>query len=208
MKPPRTNTGVARTWALMLPSDWWRIPLTDPQTQKQSVKALVQRQFAHDDTNPAIRRRAQADLLGAAAKAAQAGGLMMAVAIMDIAGIPVTATMIVSELPPVFEQIEGIAGLEHRLRNDLMHREGVEEAQIDVGPVLREVTVTDVVRPTSDTEMPQVPELRATYWVFLRDLEQVLHLTFSSPFVPLREGLLPLFDAVVSTLHLPEPVSP
>lgn len=103
----QNSTERKRIWTLMLPSDWWRIPLTDPQAQKKSVNELVERQCAQGEPNPALERRVRADLLSAATKAAQAGGLVMAVAIMDLAEIPVTATLLVSELPPVFEQIEG-----------------------------------------------------------------------------------------------------
>lgn len=198
------STERERSWTLMLPSDWWRIPLNHPSKQKRAIEALIERQFSRAEPNPALKRRARADLLGAAAKARQAGGILMALAIMNVNDIPVTATLLVSELPPAFGQIEGMAGLERRLRNDLMQREGIEEATVDSGRVLREVTATDVVRPTSDTEMPQVPELRATYWVFLDEPSTVLHMHFTSPFVPFQEGLLPLFDAIVSSLHVPE----
>ncbi|MEU4361381.1 hypothetical protein [Promicromonospora sp. NPDC023987] len=41
----------------------------------------------------------------------------------------------------------------------------------------------------------------ADYWTERRGLEKILQVSFTTPFVPLREAMLELFDAIVLSLH-------
>jgi hypothetical protein len=52
--------------------------------------------------------------------------------------------------------------------------------------------------------MTSLPELKATYWVLLDTIKPaLLNFVFATPFIALKDGLLPLFDAIVESLHLP-----
>lgn len=191
------------SWTTILPDDWWRIPLADPAARTRAIKRIVQEQFGYADADASVKRRTQADLLSSASNAHAAGGRQMALAHMDLAGVMVTATMVVYEVPLIPVGEDPVTHFFADVAAGLPESAEVLQSEISAGRVLRTVRATDVVRPDPvSTEMPEVPELRADYWVALSDVDTVLYFVFTSPFVPLRSGLVELFDTIVESLHL------
>jgi len=48
---------------LVVPDDWWRLPLTDDVVLRRAVDAAVDRQFRGIDNQPLLRREGAAALL-------------------------------------------------------------------------------------------------------------------------------------------------
>lgn len=198
-----TEAQPSSRWATILPDDWWRIPLADPVARNRQIKRIVQEQFGYADADASVKRRTQADLQAAASDAHAAGGRQMALAHMDLAGVVVTATMVVYEVPLVPVGQDPVAQFFAAVAAAQPSSAEVLEAEVSAGRVLRTVRATEVVRPDpASAEMPDLPELRADYWVALSGVDTILYFVFSSPFVPLRSGLVELFDTVVESLHV------
>lgn len=194
-------------WTMMLPGDWWQIPLRDSTARTRAVKALVKDRFGGVDMDPALRRRTQLDLLSVAAQAATGGGELLALAIIDIGTIPITATLLVTQVPTLGMPIKGTDTFEDQLASTAPEGASVLKAQSDAGHVVRIVTTRQATTsPTDKAAMSSLPELKVTYWIILDTTEPaLLNFVFTTPFVALQDGLLPLFDAIVESLHLPSP---
>ncbi|PJI94967.1 hypothetical protein [Luteimicrobium subarcticum] len=182
---------------IVVPFEWWRVPLDDDASRTAAVAALVKRRLGRDDRAARMRRDVRDDLLRASEQAAAAGGRTMALIDMPVGDVQVTGTMVVYELPGVTAD---------RAVEDAVHRaEGVRaevlRADLVGGSAVRVVTATEIER-TDAAGDPLLPELRADYWVRLDGYSELVYMVFTSPFVPLRDGLLELFDAVVGSLHV------
>lgn len=130
---------------------------------------------------------------------------------MDIAGVIVTTTMLVTELSAEGLQLHGPDEFEKSLITGLTNEQTVEKTEINAGRVLRIVEQIDFPEPADQRpadefretdEMPKLPELKATYWLTLDDQTTLLNIVCTSPFIMLREGLLQLFDSIIGTLHI------
>ena len=182
---------------MVLPDSWWRIPLRDKGVRESSVAELVDRRLGPSDERATDRRRLRADLGAVAEQSAELGGSLLVVITMEVADIPVTGTMVVYE----------IARDGHDLRAAPMAAEARVTVPADLlgvdgalAHVVRSVTASDIHRTGPDGQ-PLLPELRLDYWVDLHGLGTLLYIVITSPLVPLREGLVPVFDAVVASLR-------
>lgn len=196
------------SWGILLPTDWWRIPLADQVERTRSVKSLINDRFRNTDAPPALKRRAQADLLNVTAQAAQGGGQLMALAMINLNGVVVTVTLLITQLFTVGVAGEGLTAFQEQLATRLPPGVTALTTEIDAGHVVRIISSREAI--TSPEEVPgmtSLPELKATYWVTLNLAAPViLNFVFTSPFTPLRDGLLELFDSIVGSLHLPSNV--
>lgn len=191
---------------LVLPHDWWVIPLRPAASRRRSVERLVRRQFTGIDDQPLLRADTARVLLEQADRAASADAQLLALSLLEVAGVPVPASLVVHHLdvpsaPDGVDEHDLLVDLEERLRPE----EGsppapgfaLDRARVSSGPVLRRVH-----EQRADLEGAEPhPSLVADYWIERPDRSGAVLLAFATPMVALRAGMLELFDAIADALH-------
>ena len=173
------------------------VDLRDEAARRRSVSALVERQVGRDDSPASLRGDLRSQLGRAADDAARAGGRIMAVSLMRADGIPVPATLTMYRVPGAALDDRGAEELARLLRASQQQDDEIEIAHGLLGPVLRRVS-----RRQGDASIggSDVTLLLVDYWLDPTDAHGLMQLSFSSPLLELREGLLELFDAVVASV--------
>ena len=182
-------------WGLVLPADWWTIPLADEVQRARSIEQLVERQFGHADASAVLKRAMLAELTATAESAAAAGGRLMAVCLMQAGGMPVSASLIAYKLAAVSVTGQGVRELEAVLAVDAPAGMSLDLGESTTGTVLRKVTELPA---STEGELEQIPQLLAEYWLEPTGGGPVLYLTFTTPLVMVREPMVELFDAIVA----------
>lgn len=197
----RATSGARRpsvdSLGFLLPESWWTVDLRDEAARRRSVSALVERQVGRDDSRAPLRGDLRAQLGRAADDAARAGGRIMAVSLMRAGGIPVPATLTMYRVPGAALADRGAEELARLLRASQQQDDEIEIAHGQLGPVLRRVS-----RGQGDASIggSDVTLLLVDYWLDPTDAHGLMQLSFSSPLLELREGLLELFDAIVASV--------
>lgn len=186
----------ATGWTFVYPRGWWTVPLTDPAQIDDAVRKIVVGRLGRRDDRARARREARGYLAQAAHGAADDGGLSLAVFSIEVGDVAITGTMAVFP----YEVTEASKDeLVARLTGSTSGAD-VEQQKLDDGWVLRAVRQSEIERTDAEGN-PMLPELRADYWTERRGLDKILQVSFTTPFVPLREAMLELFDAIVLSLH-------
>lgn len=192
---------------IVLPEHWWVIPLQPREARERSVERLVERQFAGIDNQPQLRRDAHKQLSTYAETAADAGGRLLALSLLEVAEVPVPASLVLHwiDLPSDPDRIAGDGGMLLDLQAQIQPRPAddfepgftLDLARIPAGNVLRRV-----YEGAAELEGAEpVPSLVADYWLERPDGTGLVQLAFATPLVPMREAMLELFDAIASALH-------
>jgi len=188
--------------AVVVPGDWWLVPLIDPEATRRAVRGLVDRQFEGVDDQPLLKRDLRQRLSVAGARAAAANGRLMAISLGQVGGLPLSATMTTYWIP-LGRPVSG-SHLDD-LTINLIDIDGdavdtrYDKAGFDAGPALRRVrrdTTADPALTQQPTEL-----LLVDYWIQQPDDAGLAQLTFSTPMVMWEEPLLALFDAIAGTAH-------
>jgi len=186
---------------LLLPADWWVVPLTDRKATHRSLVALADRQFGRSDSPPPLKYQSRLAFEEAAATAAAAGGRILAISLMTVAGAPLTITLITyrHDPPSRFRGHEKLDRVADRLRGESDDVE-VLLGEAPSGPVLRTVATE---RGPDSLGAQDIDQLVVRYLVDCPvegggpvRFEAV----FTSPHVALRDGLLDLFDTLVASV--------
>ncbi len=195
--PDEVFGAAATHWAFVYPNGWWSVPLEDAERIEDRVRDVVVRRLGRRDDRARARREAREHLSRAAHGAADEGALGITVFSMDVAGIAITGTMAVFpyEVGAGSEPDELVARIARSVAGA-----DVDRRTLPDGWVLRAVRQSEIERTDADGN-PELPELRADYWTERVGLDRILQVSFTTPFVPLRDGMLELFDAIVVSLH-------
>lgn len=195
-----SKTNAVHDVRVTLPEQWWLVPLRDPDARSRSVSLLVDRQFSGVGDRPLAKAQARQVLEDQAAAAADLGARLMALSVLDYAGVPVPASLLVHwiEIPP----LGGSGALLVDLRDTLLPVGGalppgqsLDLATMSPGPVLRHVHEdTTSLEPHAEP----LPCLGADYWLERPDGAGLVQFVFATPMVELREAMLGLFDAIVA----------
>jgi hypothetical protein len=184
---------------LILPDDWWTIPLTDDDARRRAVSAVVNHRFGHGDANAGLKRQVRGELLSSADRAARAGGWVMAMMLAQAGPMPLPATLTAYRLPGSFADTEGLRKVQEPLTASVQVGGRLDAGQGPFGMVLR--AVRERSGPV-ERGGPGVSVLVCEYWSDPADGQGLANLVFSTPLVALRDGFLDLFDAIAGTLHL------
>jgi hypothetical protein len=180
-------------YEIVVPQGWWAIDL-DPTRRDAQIAALVDRQWCGVDDAPHLKAQARAELGRQAAEAAAAGGLQLFLSVGTLAGVPLSASLLVSSVP--LASPAELADLAERRR-----AEGREVTQLvlPAGPALR---TRWRVRTEPDPQAgPQPATTCLDLHVPVPSAPRVLLLQFRTPLEPLADVLVELFDAVAATLR-------
>ncbi|MFJ2832677.1 hypothetical protein ACIPC1_34865 [Streptomyces sp. NPDC087263] len=190
--PPDRTTEAENVFGLITPEDWYRIPLQPPEHREASVNALIKRQFAGVDDQPVLRRKAEEQLLGAAEKGADGGGVVLYLSFLEAAGIPLSASLLISRLHQRFDSLDAVAAL---------------AGKGEVAPVRLPAAGRAARRRRSERTREarrmgtEFEDTIVEYFVPVPDRDEVLMLTFSTPLEPIADAMAELFDAVAGTLR-------
>lgn len=202
---PDTTTDRVVDVRVVLPDQWWAIPLQPSQQRERSVTALVERQFAGVDDQPLLREDTRRQLLLQANRAAISDARMLALSLQRVDGVPIPASLVVHWIDmPRDPQASPGDGTQLLAVRDKLEPRGerapgftLDIGALEAGAVLRRVheqpAELDGVEPT--------PSLVADYWLERPDGTGVVQLAFGTPLADLREPLLGLFDAIVGALR-------
>ncbi|WGX98377.1 hypothetical protein [Nocardioides sp. L-11A] len=189
----------------LLPGKWWHIVLTTPEETRRQVRQMARSVIGRRDDRAQLRHDVQASVERAAEAAAQAQGSDFYFAVEIVPGVPIPASLAVCwpEVPAGLSlDVSPAAGAEalsaHLRRSGRWGEVAVLETD---GPgVVR--TVKTIAGPLSaGTGVEGAGEVVASYWLVRQESPFPLLLTFSSALVSMREEMVPLFDAIVSTVE-------
>lgn len=184
---------------LVLPADWVMVPLADEAERGRVVARLVDEQVGGDEAHEALRRELRVTLNAAARRAAASGGWLLALMLTQVAGLPTPATLTAYRASGSFRERTGVAAV----RAAVEHATSAVGGSVDVGAGSFGVLLR-TVREHTDTTGDALPRLACDYWTDPLDDHGLMHLSFSTPLVALRDEWCALFDAVVATLHRPQ----
>lgn len=183
-----------RDYRLMVPAEGWTRVALDPEVWPRRITALVDKQFRGIDNAPHIKAELRADLERRCQKAWESGGIELYLVSMDIHGIPVSASLLVTLIPrpadqpkPTMEAMARALSIEGRDARAEKMRAGVALVQRYQTPP----------QPGDGSTYPD------THYDALFDIPNTnsqLLLSFSTPIAPLAEVLTELFESVAESL--------
>ncbi|GAA3878202.1 hypothetical protein GCM10023084_33890 [Streptomyces lacrimifluminis] len=190
--PTQPSPGRAPVFGLITPEDWYRIPLQPRERREASVNALIRRQFTGVDDQPILRRKAEEQLLGTAEAGAEQGGVVLYLSFLEVGGIPLSASLLVSRLHRKFDGLDAVAALA-----------GSGEVELMTLPAAgRAARLVRRERSKQSRKMgSEFADTVVEYFVPVPDRDEVLMLTFSTPLEPIADAMVGLFDAVAGTLR-------
>lgn len=205
---PRPGSPAALDLVVAAPEEWWVIPLPDDRVREARIEALLDRQFRGLDDQPLIKAELRRDLREQASTAAAAGGRFLALSLMQVGPIPVTAslTTYVMDLG-VPSGGSHVRDLSERMLAEPVHGGGgptsedaprFDRAELPAGEVLRRVRT--VRGSSAPAPLPQAVEVMLVdYWIEAPGHRGLGQLAFSTALTAWSEQLLGLFDAMAGS---------
>jgi hypothetical protein len=184
-------------YRLILPENWHRIGL-EPGAREPGIARLTDRQFRGTDNAPHLKRQARDELLKTARNAYGNGGIEMYVSLQTAAGLPLSASLIVTLTP--LHADEAVNVPPQRLAQSLSGGGAqVTLAGLPAGPAVRVRRRTAPGRGSVPGYRPAVTNL--DIHVPVPGSGAYLILSFSTPLDPLADAMAGLFDAIAGTLR-------
>ena len=187
------------SYALVMPDGWWAIDL-DPERRARQIAALVEHQWRGIDDAPHLKAEARAELERRAGSAEEAGGLQLFLSVGALAGIPLSASLLISSVPlAAADELTELAHRAHEAGRAVSHRE------LPAGPALRIRWREDAAPgqvggpPAGEAPLPETTCLDVH--VPVPGAPRVLLLQFRTSLEPLADALVEVFDAISTTLR-------
>ncbi|MGV8967389.1 MAG: hypothetical protein ACOH2F_14050 [Cellulomonas sp.] len=187
------------SFALVLPPDWWTIPLAEERARRRSVDALVEHQFGHADASAVLKGQTRDALRDVADRAGESGGRLLAISLMRAAGLPLSTTLITYRLGGSDLSGAGVRELDARLRASSPESVSLDLGEVPAGLVLRKMSRRAGPADLGATETDQ---LLVEYWIEPTGGGALLYLVFTTPHLELSEAMTDLFDAIAAGVTL------
>jgi hypothetical protein len=186
-----------RRLTLVTPDDWWRVPLA-AETTERSLAQLVSRQFRGLDDQPILKRQTLGQLLATASRARENGGVELYLATGLVAGVPLSASLVVSII-----EAPGGGGAGALAR--LWGQDGAETRTVSlpIGTAVRRRRVA--VSPGAQSVGGDGEQVLVDFAIEIPGDDRWVLLSFSSPLVVLAEPMAELFEAVALTARWEDP---
>lgn len=183
---------------VVLPADWWVLPLDDETARGRVIADLVETQVAGGPATAGLRRELRVELGAATRRAAARGGWVGALMLGTVDGHPLPATLTGYRTSGSFHDAEQVAQVRDRIEETVAASSGrVDAGAGGFGLVLRAVRERAVGRHG----VADLLVLACDYWTDPQDGHGLVHLSFTTPLVTLRDAFCGLFDAITATLH-------
>jgi hypothetical protein len=179
-----------RDYRLMIPAHGWTRIALDPEVWPRRIQAMVDKRFRGIDNAPHLKAEMRGDLERRCQEAWEKGGIELYLGSMDVAGVPVSASLLVTLIPRPAGQpratLEAMAlGLAAEGRN-------ARVTDLPAGKALVQIYKTPP-RPGDGSTFPN------THFDVLFDVPRTssqLLLSFSTPVEPLAEPMVELFESM------------
>jgi hypothetical protein len=182
---------VPSDFALLLPPGWVRLPLDGREHERVVAIVNVKVQELPAEVREGLRRLLTRDLLGALAKAREAGGVDVFLSLSEVEGAPIAASCLVTFLDarsavPLDGLVLDLAG------------EGARTTVVCVAdaPAVRRETVAEL-----DAGEHVLRTTTVDFFIPLPASTGLLVLSFATAIEPLAEALVHLFDAMAESLR-------
>ena len=191
-------TGPGR-YELVVPDGWWAVDLVPGRWQRQ-IAALVDHQWRGIDDAPHLKAEARAELERRARSAEEAGGLQLFLSVGALAGVPLSASLLISSVP--LAAADELTELAHRAAES---GRAVSHRELPAGPALRTRWREDAApgqvggSPADEAPLPATTCLDVH--VPVPGAPRVLLLQFRTSLEPLADALVEVFDAISTTLR-------
>lgn len=185
--------------SFVLPGRWWALDTSGSDTQLlTTIKKHVEHAVGTADDRATLRRELRAQLIEAAkaARAANADRIYLASQLAD--GVPFPATLLVvrsGERQAVAGTVVKRAAALTAVLPASGSTEIIEEVDF---PLARAVEVT---APSDE----RTGNVQVRYWLAAPSSGELIMLAFSCPLIELRDLVVELFDAIMTTVAFPEP---
>lgn len=189
MKTRQVRLGLS-DFFLVLPGTWAAIPMSDGESMKRRVAALVKEQMGRDDRLASRRLQLRTELIEAAGNAVEQGAVSFALALELLPGVPFGAALM-SRLMPWTNPGSG----DDAARLATTFPDAVV-LPLDAGGFAARSATGGTQKYASE----ETPSLVVDYWVPVPHSDQLLYLTVSAPMAPQSELFTQLFDAVIGSL--------
>ncbi|WP_324784247.1 hypothetical protein [Streptomyces sp. H51] len=156
------------------------------------MNALIKRQFAGVDDQPVLRRKAEEHLRGTAQAGVEQGGVVLYLSFLEVGGIPLSASLLVSHLRQKFDSLDAVGALAG----------SGEVGMVTLPAAGRAARLLRRQRTKQSRKLgSEFADTVVEYFVPVPDRDEVLMLTFSTPLEPIADAMVGLFDAVAGTLR-------
>jgi len=173
---------------LVLPDDWWVIPLEPVAERNKSIKNLIEKQVGKLDVDVRLRKDMRAQLEDVTEAAASKGGVLYAISLMEAGDYPIAATL------TIYREDTELESVRVRL---IMQGAGAVASELEFSPVYRTLTVES---GPGELDAEELKQLVAQYWLEPHDSHGVLHAVFSTPHLEVQDAMLAMFDAIVGSI--------
>jgi hypothetical protein len=180
-------------YRLMVPAGWVRIAL-DPQVWPRRIAALVEDRFRGIDNAPHLKAQMREEMAQRAQEAWTGGGIELYLSMMDVAGVPVASSLLVTMIP--YEAGASRVPLEDIALAMAASGEKATMVELPAGFAMAHRYATDP-RPGSGSTYSD------THYDVTLDVPNTdsrLLLSFSSPVEPLADALVELFESISYSL--------
>jgi hypothetical protein len=189
MKTRQVRLGLT-DFFFVLPGTWAAIPMSDPESMKRRVAALVKEQMGRDDRLASRRLQLRNELLDAAGQAVEQGAVSFALALELLPGVPFGAALMARYQP---WSNPGKGDDAARLTTTFP---GAVMVPLDAGGVAARIATTGTQKYVTE----ETPSLLVEYWTPIPYSDRLLYITVSAPMAPQAELFTQLFDAVIGSL--------
>jgi hypothetical protein len=181
-----------RSYRLVMPDSWFRIPLEDERKRQAAARDLTSRAFRGIGDAPGLQARLLNMLNDQASAARAVGGLELYVSMLEAAGFPLSASLVVSLLPGPPAEIDGAEAA-----RSLCTLLGSEGKRVRTGTVAGQPAVQTRHRSGQGNVAPTATQ---DVYVLVPGGKGWLLMSFSTPVVELVSQMEELFDAITGTL--------
>lgn len=179
-----------RDYRLMIPSHGWTRIALDPEVWPRRIQVMVDKQFRGIDNAPHLKAEMRGDLERRCQEAWEKGGIELYLGSMDVAGVPVSASLLVTLIPRPAAQPR--ATLEQMALGLAVEGRDARVTDLPAGRALVQTYKTPP-RPGDGSTFPN------THFDVLFDVPHTssqLLLSFSTPVEPLAEAMVELFESM------------
>lgn len=179
-----------RDYRLMMPAAGWTRIALDPEIWPRRIQVLVDKKFRGIDNAPHLKAEMRGDLERRCQDAWEKGGIELYLGSMDIVGVPVSASLLVTLIPRPAGQPR--ATLEAMALGLAAEGRDARVTDLPAGKALVQTYKTPP-QPGDGSKFPN------THYDVLFDVPRTssqLLLSFSTPVEPLAEPLVELFESI------------
>lgn len=142
-----------RRFGFVLPDDWQRIPLVDPEARDKAIKHFVDKQVPRTDQLARVRHELRDEIRQQCERSAQIGGIVSAIFLKPINDVTLRANMTCYDVSRWMPQIPGVDPI--RIMAHWVGDKPLEDSRPPIGPPATPPGTTPPEVPNLPDDLPQ-----------------------------------------------------